>query len=243
MDKKEQSFDRADDLNDEQEDNKNLRRDDPDWTFVNNDPTRIVTICTKVDNMNKKVEKSSLKTLKAGSLVHLCDETGEVVSERPLLILKDVPIEDDILSDNDQETEVNWGNAPGVASVETSESRNGNGTSYNMDGAGGAATMTYDAPQGLVVHVNTDMDEPPDEKEEALVFPENRYTWMKVKIPFKITTKRGTKAELKKGDKIGIREATSSKDTYRIVTKQLGPGVVFSVNKGMLTRIKRKLVK
>ncbi len=68
--------------------------------------------------------------------------------------------------------------------------------------------------------------------ETAVVFPAGKYSWFAWgKTSAKtITSAKGREYELLKGAEFGVRPATSKAGMYRVITQQLGPGVIFSMD-------------
>jgi hypothetical protein len=72
--------------------------------------------------------------------------------------------------------------------------------------------------------------------ETAAIFPAGKYTWIKSKHTLKFT-KAKKEYTVKKGSMIGVRPATSKKGVYRVVSKDLGVNIVFSVDQSAVNKL------
>lgn len=81
-------------------------------------------------------------------------------------------------------------------------------------------------------------------KEIAVIFPAGRYTWFRWTAGKATTiyTKKGTEYYMSKGAKFGIRPATSKKGMYRVITQELGPGIVFSMDQDEINKLTKNSV-
>lgn len=80
--------------------------------------------------------------------------------------------------------------------------------------------------------------------EYAKVFSEARYIWYKFNSekPFKLTNTRGRKVSLVKGNKYGLRKATSSKGMYRFISPELGKTIIFSLTEPLAHKLMKSSI-
>lgn len=76
-------------------------------------------------------------------------------------------------------------------------------------------------------------------EELSAVFTSEKYTWFAWKGPkaMTITSKKNREITLLKGAEFGVREATSKKGMFRVITKELGPSHVFSMDKAAVDKL------
>lgn len=82
----------------------------------------------------------------------------------------------------------------------------------------------------------------PEELEER-VFPETHYTWFEVTAPMVNLERRGKIEHIAKGEQIGLRRATSSEGKYRVVTKKMGPSIIFFLEYAEFDQLMKKMKK
>lgn len=75
---------------------------------------------------------------------------------------------------------------------------------------------------------------------EEKVFDEKHYTWFDVTQPISLS-RRGKMDSIEKGDVIGVRRATSAEGKYRVVTKNRGPSIIWSIDQRQYDQVKQKL--
>ncbi|HEY9658801.1 MAG TPA: hypothetical protein V6C65_10145, partial [Allocoleopsis sp.] len=75
----------------------------------------------------------------------------------------------------------------------------------------------------------------------AKPFDESKYTWYKATKEMTFRTKKDHREVVKKGDEVGVREATSKKGMYRFILKKTGTGVVFTANEQQHDNIMKNL--
>lgn len=66
---------------------------------------------------------------------------------------------------------------------------------------------------------------------EAKPFSEDKYTWYKAKKKMVFRTKKNHIEKVAIGDEVGVRPATSNKNSFRFILKKTGIGLVFTANK------------
>lgn len=93
----------------------------------------------------------------------------------------------------------------------------------------------YLADEG-VEHGDDDEDEDEDHVKESYqldekVFDEDKYTWYvwDKKQPSQPFERRGGSKQLERGMQFGLRPATSKAGTWRLIMKQKGPSIIFSI--------------
>jgi len=79
------------------------------------------------------------------------------------------------------------------------------------------------------------------EELDEKVFPENHYSWFEVTAPMVNLERRGKIEHIAKGEEIGLRRATSSEGKYRVVTKKMGPTIIFSLDHAEFDQLMKKM--
>lgn len=74
-------------------------------------------------------------------------------------------------------------------------------------------------------------------------FGKSKYEWYRLKSPVTLTSKMGRKEHLRKGDKFGVRDATSKKGVKRVIVDMLGKNIVFSMKDVVADHLIKKATK
>lgn len=81
-------------------------------------------------------------------------------------------------------------------------------------------------------------------REIAVIFSAGKYTWFRWNAGKATTiyTKKGKEYYMSKGAKFGIRPATSKKGMYRVITQELGPSIIFSMDQNEVNKLTKNSV-
>lgn len=75
-------------------------------------------------------------------------------------------------------------------------------------------------------------------------FGKSKYEWYRLKAPHVVlVSKAGHKHKIERGDKFGVRDATSKKGVKRVIVDMLGKNIVFSMKDIVADHLIKKAVK
>lgn len=74
-------------------------------------------------------------------------------------------------------------------------------------------------------------------------FEKSEYEWYRLKVPHvELVSRAGRKHLLERGDKFGVRDATSKKGVKRVIVMDLGKNIVFSMKDAVANHLMKKAV-
>jgi len=76
----------------------------------------------------------------------------------------------------------------------------------------------------------------------AKPFGKSKYDWYKAKSHIALKSKMGRRYTIEKGDKFGVRDATSKAGMKRVIVDELGKTIIFSMPNGVANRLLKKAV-